>query len=312
MNFRQLRAFREVMIAGSISEAARILYRTQPAISSLIADLEKDLGVKLFVRQGARIHPNPEAHFLFDEADAILNRLETVKATMKSISELERGEIRVVSMPGPAAFFLPDLIARFVDGKANIHATLNSRTSRQVQRLIATQQFDVGLADFGFGVADDSRLIHHEHVKFYGLCAVLANDPLANKDVITATDLNDRPLAVADRSHPIHTHIQSAFDKVGAKTNFRFESQYFLSSFTYVERGLACAIVDPFSAQSYKLYSGDANQIVFRPFEPAVEINITIMSPAHRPLSNVAQASVALLTAEAVKLRDKWPGADHT
>ena len=37
MNLKQLRAFREVMLTGSISEAARNLYRTQPAISSAIA-----------------------------------------------------------------------------------------------------------------------------------------------------------------------------------------------------------------------------------------------------------------------------------
>jgi len=297
------------MLTGSISEAARNLFRTQPAISSLIAALEKDIGVKLFVRQGARIHPNPEAHFLFDEAIEILNRLETLKATMESISDLERGVIRIVSMPGPTAFFLPDLISRFVEGKSNIHAALSSRTSSQVQRLIATQQYDVGLADFGFGVADDSRLIRHEVVNFQGLCAVPVGDTLAKKEVITASDLNGRPMAVPDRSHPIHTHIRQAFDKAGAKFDFRFESQFFLPSITYVERGLACAIVDPFSAESYHLYKEGPHQIVFRPFEPAVKIAISIMSPAHRPLSNIAQAFLQKLTSESIRLRDRWGGA---
>ncbi|AZV80881.1 LysR family transcriptional regulator (plasmid) [Parasedimentitalea marina] len=64
MNFKQLTAFREVMLTGSISEAARNLLRTQPAISSLISGMEEEIGVKLFVRQGARVHPTPEAHYL--------------------------------------------------------------------------------------------------------------------------------------------------------------------------------------------------------------------------------------------------------
>ena len=306
MNFKQLTAFREVMLTGSISEAARNLLRTQPAISSLIAGLEADIGVKLFVRHGARIHPNPEAHFLFDEGNEILSRLETVKKTMKSISDLESGVIRIVSMPGPSVFFLPDLISRFVDGKKKIQVTLSSRSSAQAQRLIANQQFDVGLADYGFGVADDSRLIHHENISFQGLCAVPADDILAKKELISAADLNGRPMAAPDRSHPIHANIRAAFENEGATFDFRFENQFFLPAFTYVERGMACAIVDPLSAESYQLYKKSPRQIVFKPFSPAVQIVITLMSPAHRPLSNIAQAFIAELRRELYRIRDAW------
>ena len=294
------------MITGSVSEAARNLFRTQPAISSMIAGLEKDIGINLFLRQGARVLPTPEAHFLYDEANAILNRLETVKSTMESISQLESGVLRIVSMPGPSVFFLPDLISRFVEGRPNIHTTLSSRSSVQAQRLIATQEYDVGLADFGFGVADDSRLTHHEIVNFQGLCALPVGDPLGAKDVITAADLNGRPMAVPDRSHPIHTQIRAAFDKMGAQFNFRFEAQFFLPTFTYVEQGLACAIIDPFSAESYQLYQKGTPRMVFRPFKPAVEIVITIMSPAHRPLSNIARGFLHELTKESRRISDAW------
>ena len=44
LNLKQLSAFREVMLTGSVSEAARNLYRTQPAISSMIAGLEENIG----------------------------------------------------------------------------------------------------------------------------------------------------------------------------------------------------------------------------------------------------------------------------
>lgn len=62
MNLKQLRAFREVMLTRSVSEAARSLYRTQPTISALIAGLEDEIGYKLFERRGRRLHPLPETH----------------------------------------------------------------------------------------------------------------------------------------------------------------------------------------------------------------------------------------------------------
>ena len=50
MNFTQLTVFREVMESGSISQTARKLGRTQPAISLAIKTLEKSLGLSLFDR----------------------------------------------------------------------------------------------------------------------------------------------------------------------------------------------------------------------------------------------------------------------
>ncbi len=52
MNLRQLQAFKEVMLTGSVTEAARNIGRTQPAISTLIAGLESSVGYDLFERRG--------------------------------------------------------------------------------------------------------------------------------------------------------------------------------------------------------------------------------------------------------------------
>lgn len=306
MNFKQLTAFREVMLTGSVSKAACNLGRTQPAVSSLIAGLEEDVGFKLFSRHGARIHPLPEAHYLFDEASEILNRLDTVKRTMESFRRFERGVIRVVSMPGPSVFLLPDVISRFVEGKEGVQVTLSTRTSVQAQRLIANQQFDVGLADFGFGAAGDSRLIDHEVISFECLCAIPVDDPMAEKDVIMAADLNGKPLATLDRNHPTYASIRAAFDKMGADFDLRFEAMFFIPMFTYVERGLAYAIVDLFSAETYRLYKKGPHRIVFRPFRPVVNVDSTIMSPAHRPPSNVARAFIVELKNEIYRMRDNW------
>ena len=130
MNLKQLAAFREVMLTGSVSEAARNLYRTQPAISSMIAGLEEDLGFELFSRRGGRLHPVPEAHYLFEEVTAILGRLDSTERIMKSIRDLEQGTLRIVSMPGPSVCLLPALISRFVGGRPGIKTSLITRSLR--------------------------------------------------------------------------------------------------------------------------------------------------------------------------------------
>ena len=295
MNLKQLSAFREVMLTGSVSEAARNLYRTQPAVSSMISSLEQDVGFELFSRRGGRLHPVPEAHYLFEEANAILGRLSATERTMKSIRDLEQGTLRIVSMPGPAVFLLPALISGFVGGREGIKVTLISRSSPQVHQLVSVQQYDVGLADMGIGGETESALVSHEVMRLECLCAMRMDDPFATRDAVSALDLDGKPLATLTTNHPTYPQTRSAFEAMGAAFNACFETQYFLPLFTFIERGLAYAIVDPLSAESYRLYRGADRALVFRPFSPKIHLVVSIMTPAHRPLSNLAQAFVAAL-----------------
>ena len=307
MNFKQLSAFREVMLTGSVSKAAHNLHRTQPAVSSLIASLEEDIGFKLFSRMGGRLHPVPEAYYLLEEAAEILDRLDTSKRTMKSIRDLKRGVIRVVSMPGPSVFLLPDLIGRFVTGRDDVRVSLITRSSFQVQQLVSVQQYDVGLADLGLDAAAESPLVDHDVMRFECLCALRADDPIAKKKTVTAGDLDGKPMATLYTDHSTFTQTKRAFDEMGARFNMRFEAQYFIPLFTFVEQGLAYSIVDPLSAESYRIYRSSNGCLVFRPFLPAVYLVSSIMTPSHRPPSNLARAFTTAMKNELLRIREESP-----
>ena len=308
MNLKQLSAFREVMLTGSVTQAAHNLLRTQPAISAQIAGLEDEVGLKLFERQGGRLHPLPEAHYLLEEASAIIDRLKAADRTMKSIRDLHQGTIQMVSMPGPSAFLLPDLIAKFVERRDRVRVSLIARSSIQVQQLIAVQQYDVGLADVGFAGFDESPLVDHDILRLECVCAMPADDKLASKEVITASDLSGKPMATLYEDHPNFIQTKAAFAEMGADFNPRFDAQYFIPLLTYVERGLAYAIADPLAVRSYGLYKGSSAEIVFRRFVPAVYLVSSIMVPNHKPLSNLARAFIAELRSE---LRRLIPAADE-
>ena len=290
MNFKQLRAFREVMLTGSVSEAARRLYRSQPAISALISSLEKNIGIKLFYRQGMRLKPVPEAQYLFAEATQILDHLENARRTMTSIRKFEHGKLRVVSMPGPSVFLLPDFIDQFLKGREAIKVSLISKTSPQVRQLVAAQQFDIGFADHSMVADHDMSLVEQDLFEFDCLCAMRADDPLARKEVITPVDLSGKPMATLFEEHPTYLQTKAAFAEMGAEFNTLFEAQYFIPLFTFIERGLAYAVIDRLSAASYQLRSGQGkSRIVFRAFIPRVKLVTMVLSPQHTPQSLLAQ-----------------------
>ena len=121
MNLTQLAAFREVMLTGSASAASRNLNRTQPGISAAIASLEEELGLKLFERRGGRLHAVPEAHYLLSEATEVLTRVENAKRTLTNLRDLQYGSIRIVSMPGPSVFLLPDCLLYTSDAADDLY-----------------------------------------------------------------------------------------------------------------------------------------------------------------------------------------------
>lgn len=306
MNLKQLRAFHEVMLTGSISEAARNLHRTQPAISTLIANLEDDLRCELFSRRGGRLHPVPEAHYLFEEAGEILGRLNMIERNMQSLRDLEQGEIRIVSMPGPSVFLLPQLISAFVEGRPGVRVTVTTRTSPLVLQLLSSQQYDIGLADVGAQLTTDSPLVTHEPTRFECLCAMRVDDPLAGRDAITVQDLDGRPMAALHTNHETYIHTETAFREAGCRFNPRFQAQFYLPLLTFVEAGQACSIIDPLSADSYRRYRPDTGEIVFKPFNPAIPLVATIITPAHRSLSNLGKAFVETLRNEVRRVSNEF------
>ena len=71
LSIRQLQTFREIMRSGSVTGASRVLGRTQPSVSAMLASLEAELGFELFERHKGRLIPKPEAHFFFEETQEI-------------------------------------------------------------------------------------------------------------------------------------------------------------------------------------------------------------------------------------------------
>lgn len=307
MNLKQLTAFREVMLTGSVSEAARNLFRTQPAISAMISSLEKELGSALFVRRGGRLHPVPEAHYLFEESGSILDQLATTERNMKSLHDLKSGTLYIACMPGPSVFFLPKLISDFVADNDGIDVKLTTRTSRQVEQMISSQRYDVGLADSHLINQSEAGLLEQEIIDCDCICAMHKDDPLANKEYITPMDLADKPLASLYIDHPQSAKIRNAFQMAGVEYKIRFEAQFFIPLFTFIENELAYAIVDAISEYSYKIYKQGHEKLIFKPFLPRIPLAVSIMTPSHRPPSNLAKAFTQLLRTELHRIAQSDP-----
>ncbi len=294
MKLRQLQAFQEVMLTGSVTEAARNIGRTQPAVSAMIAGLEQTVGYELFERRGGRLHPVPEAHFLLTEARDILDRLGHLRQTMQGVGAIEAGHLRIACMPVHAEDLMPRLISRFVKHRSDVSVSLVSQSSERVYERLASQRFDLGFAE----VTTQSPLVDADEMTMDCVCAVAASDPLAKKSVITPKDLDGRAIASFLPQHFIRRRLHELFEVEGLELRVRFEVQNAASQYIFIEDGLACAIMSPLSAENYRQTRLDPARIVFIPFRPNVIYRIAILTPARKSMSRLTRAFAEALKIE--------------
>ena len=294
MNLTQLTVFREVMETGSISQTARKLGRTQPAISLAIKNLEKSLGLALFERRGRRLIPVPEAHYLLAEAAEILDRLSTVSGTMKELKSAQTGSLSVASMPGPATLLFPRFLSENVKKDAAFHTMISSRSSPQIRELASTQSIDFGFADFSDPGGRRTQY-SEEIISANCFCALHRDHPLAGRRAVTIKDLDNLPIGTLHGDHPLPRKLARSFLNEGARFTSNIAAQFFLPLMPFINAGHCCAIIDPLTVVTEREMNLSQGGIVFLPFDAPVRYEYATLTPSLRPPSRLA-----------TRVKDRW------
>jgi DNA-binding transcriptional LysR family regulator len=289
LSLRQLSTFREVMRSGSISQAARSVGRTQPAVSTMVQTLEEQLGFALFVRTHGKLTPTPEAHFFLEECEEILGRVERTERTLQRISSLQSGKLQVACHPAASSVFLPKLMTRFLQGRDDLDVSLIMRSSDVIEDLIASQQFDVGFSE----TPQPRASIRQTDYNLECVCVLPADDPLAKAEVITPADLDGRPMAVLFDQHGTAIQTEAAFRSAGCKFNKRLELRTFLPGLQFVGAGACVMVCDMITAYSHLLQAPAADRLAIRRFEPRISNSVSILTPGYATQSMAGSAFVA-------------------
>lgn len=113
MELRHLRYFTAVVQWKGYREASRRLYVAQPSISQAVADLEAELAVKLFSREGRSATLTPEGKVFYEEALKTLAQAERSIIAAQRAAKGEVGRLGIGFMGFTACAFLADLIRKY-------------------------------------------------------------------------------------------------------------------------------------------------------------------------------------------------------
>jgi len=113
MELRHLRYFTAVVQWKGYREASRHLHIAQPSISQAVSDLESELGIKLFSREGRVARLTPEGEAFYEEAIKTLAQAERAIATAQRAARGEIGRLGIGFMGFSSCPFLPNLLRKY-------------------------------------------------------------------------------------------------------------------------------------------------------------------------------------------------------
>jgi DNA-binding transcriptional LysR family regulator len=272
MNFRQLEAFRHVILTGTTKEAANRMFVSQPAISRLINALEEEVRFTLFSRSKGRLQPTTAGLRFYEAVEQNFLGLERLDQTAARIRRSEPCELKIACTPALSATLLPVAIQAY-----RVHYPkfmINVDTAIVTDILERIQQMRVDLAvTLAFppitGIEVETLLEAENY------CAMPISHPLASKDVITPKDLAGVPLLKPLPTGPLTWEEEELiFQNAGIEPRYVMAYHTSHTGYAMIAQGLCVGLMEPFAAQHWR------NEVTLRPFRPRVKLTYALAYPS--------------------------------
>lgn len=146
MDLDQLHTFLEIVRLKSFSKAAQTCFRTQPAISAQIRQLEQELNATLFERLGNRIALTAAGKVFADYAARMLELRRQAQEALQELERSPRGELAIAANEATCIYVLPDVFSEYRRRYPNVQLRVERVYGRRIAEAVLENLVDFGIA----------------------------------------------------------------------------------------------------------------------------------------------------------------------
>ena len=244
MNFQQLRSVRETVRCGfNLTEVAAMLYTSQPGVSRQIRELERELGVEVFVRAGKRLTGlTPPGAALLPIVERLLLEADNLKRAGNDFSAHLEGQLSVAATHSQARYALPPVVKDFRDRFPKVTLHLRQGSPKQVAAMLLSGEADIGVATEA--LADYPQLVTLTCYRWtHGIVVPPGHPLLALPEPVTLEQLAAYPIITYEQGYTGRAHIDEAFQARGLCPDVVLTAMDADVIKTYVELGMGVGIV---------------------------------------------------------------------
>lgn len=257
MNLRQIEVFRAVMLAGSVTDAARLLHVSQPGISRMLAHIELQLGLRLFERKKGRLLPTPEAQALYEEVSEVYGGIRRVTERAEELKSGARLSLRVLASPSTALVAVPRAVAALASEYPAARIYLETLPTREMLGRLIRREADLAIST----IPTDNALLASKAIGQWRLvCVFPRGHALSSKRLLRPRDVLNERLISFSRDTPQGRIIADwcASSQVEAASSVEVRSGQMACALAACGAGIA--IVDDLTARACR-----SDELDFRP-----------------------------------------------
>jgi DNA-binding transcriptional LysR family regulator len=246
LDLADLRLFRFIAEAGSITGGAVRAHLALAAASARVRGMEATLGVRLLDRSRQGVTMTPAGESLLAHARTLLAQADRMHEEMSFHAGAGAGHIRLLSNTNALAEFLPEILGRFLASAPATTVDLRERLSDEITGLIAE-----GVADIGI-VASTADMGALETFPFRSdrFVLVVANQhPFAGRPAIAFKDVLDQDFVGLDQVSAIQRLLADRAAREGRRLRLRVQLRGFDAVCRVVEAGVGVGIVPETTAK---------------------------------------------------------------
>jgi LysR family cys regulon transcriptional activator len=243
MNFQQLRSIREASRRGfNLTEVANVLFTSQPGVSRQIRELEEELGVDIFERNGKRLTGLTEpGKGILPIIERLLLEAENLHQAGSEYSDQTKGTLAIATTHTQARYVLPKVVQQFRQAFPEVRIALQQSSPEHIAEWVMSGKADIGIATEGLSQFKD--LVSFPCYEWNHVIVVPEGHPLLRKETLTLEDLANYPLITYDVGFTGRGHIDAAFVDAGLRTDIVLTAMDSDVIQQYVALGLGVGIV---------------------------------------------------------------------
>ena len=282
MEVRFLRYFLAIAQEENISKAAERLHITQPTLSRQIAQMEQELGVKLFDRGARKVTLTGEGFLLRRRAEEILELVDKTEQELVQHPVILEGTVSICCGDLGGVEVLPELIRSFREKHPLVRFELYTATAEHVK-----ERMDRGVTDVGL-LLEPVNMEKYEAIPIKTpeewVAALPPDSPLAEKEALTPEDLQKVPLILPQRM-TAESRLARWFGDVYGHLQVVATSNLPSTSLLMVYHRLACSLIIRGSVALW-----DAQKVTYRPLSPPLRTVSALVWKRGQPFSPAVEA----------------------
>ncbi|MEW9701658.1 LysR family transcriptional regulator [Paenibacillus sp. SI8] len=238
MDIRHMQYVNEIVRANSFTKAAQALHITQPTISKAIRNLENELNVELFIRDGKQIKLTDAGQAICTYAQPILQLFDQLQAELNDMTFLNKGSIRIGLPPMAGSNFFPNVFKKFQDRYPGIMIKMIEDGANKIEEYAADGTIDVGVM-----LAPIQQELFDSYSLFEDQLKVIMHPShrLVNQEKIELAELANERFILFNSDFALHGRIIAACRSVGFEPHIVYESSQwdFIGEMVGAELGIA-------------------------------------------------------------------------